>query len=454
VKKKFKVILSDLHLGIDTKTNFGKPAISQTLVQFLQELAQESEERRREVELILNGDIFDFLQIPGIDDETGEELNPIDIYFDSSEATALKRLSYLAKTHAEIFTALANFIQIGPPKRRITLIKGDHDVQLYWPTVKSRLRDLLTATGQRSSLLLFAGEFINREDIYIEHGHQQAGKGGYYPDFIDPRHQDDHSQLYYAPNTIFQLNLLRETIPQPWLINSIKPTTTLIWYALSWNFNLAVNILNQFLPEVSEPEVDQLREILSGSDTRRALAQRYANEIKFRQEFHYKLLHYLNLTVPPQDNPTTKNILNLFPSDPLIIGQAEQQHQRDLLRDAAELITQKNKAKVVIFGHTHYPSQESLSPGYVYINTGSWTHNYTVSPQASSSHLFADDLPTQFKKVEQRIPYARIDYDEQGKPIIAQLLYITYQDKSFRLVDLEPPPKPKTTNWLTSLFAL
>jgi hypothetical protein len=65
-------------------------------------------------------------------------------------------------------------MHVESPQRHITIIKGNHDVSLFWPGVKNHLREMLGASGARASLLRFADEFVSREKIYVEHGHQHA----------------------------------------------------------------------------------------------------------------------------------------------------------------------------------------------------------------------------------------------------------------------------------------
>ena len=67
---KFKIIISDLHLGAGRESegnlleDFGS---DQEFPSFLEELAAESSRDGAEVELIVNGDAFEMLQVPQVD---------------------------------------------------------------------------------------------------------------------------------------------------------------------------------------------------------------------------------------------------------------------------------------------------------------------------------------------------------------------------------------------------
>ena len=455
--RKIKFVLSDLHLGLalptTEKTKSETVTTEKVLVQFLQRIQTESTAKQQEIELILNGDFFDFLQVPAVDTYNPDETYSIESYADSSQVASLKRLEVIAIQQKEVFQALRDFMYPEFPQRRVTIIKGDHDVSLFWPQVKNRLRKLLEASGARSSLLLFAGEYIKREKIYVEHGHQKAEKVNRYSDFIDPRHPDNPHLLYYPPSSALFINLINDVQHDTWVITGIKPVSNLIWYALSWNFNLAVKMISHFFSHISQKDVvADFLETLENEETRQELAQRYANEPKFRQAFHYQVLHYLNLTRPPKETEATKSVLNLLPSEPLIIGQTEQKHQQNLLRQAAEDIVNRDKCKVVLFGHTHHPSQQLLKPGHVYINTGSWTRDFTDFTPDMIEALFSGKLDLHDAP---RLPYARVDYDDTGEPIIAQLLYYSIASTDDETLPNKVYKQNKPIgSWLSGLFSM
>jgi UDP-2,3-diacylglucosamine pyrophosphatase LpxH len=165
VGHKLKFVLSDLHLGVGhQESNYLEDFTVDTLLaHFLQQIWRESEREQREIELIINGDLFEFLQVPAVDQYDPNANYPLETYLDSSEAASIKRLDLIVQAHPEVFAALSDFMQVEAPQRRITIIKGNHDVNLYWSGVKARLREVLDASGERSSLLLFAEEFVSRE---------------------------------------------------------------------------------------------------------------------------------------------------------------------------------------------------------------------------------------------------------------------------------------------------
>ncbi len=431
--RKLKIVLSDLHLGDGyLQNNYqGDVAVDKILARFLHMIRHESEQDQREVELIINGDFFEFLHVPAVDNYDPTQRYPTLAYLNSSEPASIKRLNIIIDSHPGVFEALSDFIQVGEPQRRITIIKGNHDVNLYWPGVKSRLREVLGASGSRSSLLLFAAEFVSREKIYVEHGHQRAEKMNSYHDFVDPRLPSDPSQLYYPAGSHFLINLFNNLGRERWFIDHLKPITTLIWHALSWDFDLAVRMLTDFIRHTpalvlsdfvyaaqGALPADAWLQHLTNLQTRRDLARRYADDAAFRLEFHQHVCRYLGdaniasgaAVAPPLPEPS---------DDPLALARFEQQQQQAMLCLAAAEVAQQEGARVVVFGHTHRPMQEVFETGSVYINTGCWVPDLSEAPPELWRGLFAGAV--RYHDLPLRLPYARIDYDDDNQPR-AQLL--------------------------------
>ena len=426
--RKLKFVLSDLHLGAEYRQGnyLEDVTIDEKLARFLHEIRQEGERDQREIELIINGDMFEFLQVPAVDRYDPNENYPIEAYLDSSEPASIKRLNLIVEGHPEVFNALSDFMHVEAPQRRITIIKGNHDVNLYWSGVKGRLREVLGASGTRSSLLLFAEEFVNREKIYVEHGHQRTEKMNSYRDFLDPRRSDDLSQLYFPAGSYFNIDLFTRMGRERWFFDKIKPVTTLIWYALQWDFDFAASMLTQFIRYtpalvVSDFTPDKVFTLpgdgwlqdLEKPESRHELAGRYRADPDFRQEFHRQIQQYLHdATAISQGTvlspPTEVN------SDPMAIGRADQIQQRAALCRAAGEIVQEHGANVVIFGHTHCPAQETLETGQIYINTGCWLADLSnVTPEIWMDLFAGSKDYTNFRP---SLPYARVDYDENNIP--------------------------------------
>lgn len=447
---KLKVVLSDLHLRATTLDD--QPtgvSINKGIVELLHNLRIESEQTQRDVELILNGDIFDFVQVPAVEHYERAERYPPEAYLDSSEAASLTRLKLIAQANRDVLEGLAEFMTATPPQRRVTIIKGDHDVHLFWPAIKNYLRELLDAFGERASLLQYAGEFINREQIYVAHGHQFTDATDRYPDFIDPRDPDDGSQIFYPPSLRLTANLVSDFQQRQWMLDSVKPTSTLVWYALSQDTGLAIDMVRHFVHHASAQDLwPEIEDPIS----RARVMECYAQDELFRRQFHYKMLHYLHLTPPPAESIINRKLAKLLPDSAMAIGQLEAEYQRKLLHEAALDLSQTAKTELIVFGHLQQPTEQTFEAGCRYINTGSWTDSLTDFSEANLSNFFSTDLipvlqPSSF-------PYARVEYDEACNLISAQLLHFDPQ------TGLQQPAseavattQQKAQNWLDNLFS-
>ena len=319
--RKLKFILSDLHLGAGFagQDNQLEDFIAdQELVKFLHNIQHECDRDQLEVELIINGDFFEFLQVPAVENFNPAESYPREAYLDSSEQASVQRLNIIAQGHPEVFNALSDFMYVEHPQRRITIIKGNHDVNLFWPRVKSRLREILGASGTRASLLLFADEFVSREKIYVEHGHQRAEKINAYEDFFNPRSSHDSSQLHYPPGSCFVIDCFNEIESQHWFVDHLKPVTAFIWTALQYDFDTASQMLVDYVDQVKKngtleenSELEMLLEELKDSSKRHNLSQQYAADSDFRQQFHQQVQQLLQ--IESVKNDSNHAILNTAP---------------------------------------------------------------------------------------------------------------------------------------------
>jgi len=432
VSGKLKIVVSDFHLGA------GPPDVTQNpledfiadnaFAQFLETIRAESDRDQKEVELIINGDFFEFLQVPAVDEFDSRRTYPLNAYTDSSQESSIKRLDLITAGHPTVFDALADFIQVEAPRRRMTLIKGNHDVNLYWPGVKQRLREVLGATGRRASMLLFAERYVSREGIFVEHGHQYTEQLNRWENFDDPRDQNDIDRLIYPPGSQFVIDFFNAVERERIWADSLKPLTSLAWYGLQWDFSFAAKILLKlanYVPALgtqgkSEPNdsLDTLFRQLSDPTACRDLSRRYHTSLDFRREFHTRAGQLLVPAVSPPG-------IFAWPVPPadesaIEIARAEIEEIQTSMRRVAARVAVAEGAHIIVFGHTHRPCLETLEEGTTLVNCGTWGW------LGGCDSTKGDDWKELFARHDQITPrhhltYARIDYDKQDMPR-AQLL--------------------------------
>jgi UDP-2,3-diacylglucosamine pyrophosphatase LpxH len=188
VRRKHTAVLSDVHLSQAHPVDPDDPLwmryrraeyhpdaeLSALVDRLLEERGREGTED--DLELVFNGDLFDF-DAPWVKDgrSTSDEF-PL-----TGEGCAAQVLRIMAD-HPGWFRAVARVLLAG---HRVLFLSGNHDVELYWPAVRAAIREeLVRLAGQEAAgrpegaadlaaRVRFRTWFQVTEDgIYLEHGSQ------------------------------------------------------------------------------------------------------------------------------------------------------------------------------------------------------------------------------------------------------------------------------------------
>ena len=116
------------------------------------------------VELILNGDIFNFLQV----DYRGHFLTVI------TESISLEKTKMIVNGHPVFFNALKTFAQ--RDGNSITYVVGNHDQGVLWPGVREYLNEVLDTKIRYKNIVYYF------DGVHIEHGHMHEAANR-----LDPR---------------------------------------------------------------------------------------------------------------------------------------------------------------------------------------------------------------------------------------------------------------------------
>lgn len=119
------IILSDVHLGPAGPLSVFED--DSALAAFISKLAQEPSS----TELILGGDVFDFLQCPG--------------YVGFDQRVAEERFLSIAASHTEVFQSLATFAK--RKGNEVTLLSGNHDPEVLLPVVRAAFEREISRPG-------------------------------------------------------------------------------------------------------------------------------------------------------------------------------------------------------------------------------------------------------------------------------------------------------------------
>lgn len=458
---KFKIVVSDLHLSAG-RISKGNPledfASDREFAALVDDIIAESDREGAEVELILNGDAFEMLQVPHVAEFDPTAEYPPKQYHSSSEEDSALKMALIIDGHRPFFDALGRFLRVGPPRRAVTFIKGNHDLNLHWDAVQAAIRDALGAISGRQSLLTFEERRISREGIYVEHGNQYAEAVDRVEDMEEPHDHDDPLQLALPLGSWFVMDVFNKLEREKYWIDGVKPITALVWYALKFDFGFALraiarlsgtlpSVLWQGLRTTEPPATEAMDEDEQDEPRIEDLAERYESDPEFRAQFNSQLAELLGAPVDGEDGRGIEDM-----GDPVEMGDRVRARVESSLYDMAAARAAEEGVRLVTFGHTHDAGVEELPGGGTYINSGTWTWraDFGSSGKETWQTLFLH--PERFTE-DRMLSYVRIDYDDEGQPS-GQLMRYVPGARGMSLGAIEERPSSiwhRIEDWLRKL---
>ena len=148
------IVIGDIEMGA------GNPTDGFIADRKLSALILELAERKHPLDLVLNGDTFDFLKCPS-------QLKPHTKYpRHITTETSLAKLALIYAAHKDVFEALKKFA--ASPRKCIYFILGNHDHDLVYPEVRQEIKRLLG----KAKGIQFPGLRYTGQGVYVEHGQQ------------------------------------------------------------------------------------------------------------------------------------------------------------------------------------------------------------------------------------------------------------------------------------------
>ncbi|MFO0722805.1 MAG: metallophosphoesterase [Myxococcota bacterium] len=388
------LVISDLHLG----ARRADPSLDAALISFVDHYLVEPGPWR----LIIAGDGIDFVHA-GLE-ATGPER-------DHCEARAVHTLERIVNAHLPVFSALARFVSAG---HELIFLKGNHDAELHWDAVQSRLRQLFeelgAGEGSRDRILVHPWFYYVEDELYVEHGNQYDPLCSFehvlWP--VDADHRIaaplSHVALQTFSGLIHRLDahaVDRWRLPDflRWL-RSLEPA--LIWRSAGAYLGCSQwlgRLKRRLAKSTEEARVRhqaRLRELVAHFRLRPEAVERL-DRLRHRPAGHrlisgFRMLFFDQLLLAGATAALLMVLLvlggplwpRLATGGGLLIGAAllSQLWLRWRSVDPAPALAER-AAKVadlvgvpyVVFGHSHAPLMQPLpAPGSAYVNSGSWTH--------------------------------------------------------------------------------
>ncbi len=422
------VVVSDIHLadvedpGIhhhlwkQFKTR--EHLIDQDFAAFLKEIQRKS---KSPIELVFNGDIFDFDSVmvqPVSGDNFQSNISWIERLrgLNAEEEKSRFKFKVILDTHPVWINEVRSFILAG---NRVIFVIGNHDLELHWPAVQHDFLERLNLTQEFESQVRFCEWFyISNQDTLIEHGNQYDAyclcsnpvhplikmgtksqirmpfgnlAGKYMTNgmgFINPHATESFIKSSVWEYVVFYFKYVFKT--QPFLI------WTWFWSAM---ITLIYSLVEGFLPAMRDPlTVDsRLQEIADRSNATvpmvLALKEVHVhpaifNPIKIMRELwldralllgtiffiSFQFFSFLNIFLPVSVFWIAFPMLFLVPAFILYARNVESEVE-DTQRAAfrmAPLSAQVAKVRRIVQGHTHHEDHR-LNGGVEVLNTGTWS---------------------------------------------------------------------------------
>jgi UDP-2,3-diacylglucosamine pyrophosphatase LpxH len=420
------LVISDLHLGEDLRPGAANVSYLRHLVRLERELESFLEYytnvrlSERPWQLVINGDMVDFMSVMIISDEAEDDPEDKLYGLGFGERQSQKKLERVIARHQGVFRRLAEFVAAG---NDLVIVTGNHDVEFNFPSVQKTLVEWLCglacgvgaadeARAAFAQRIQFCPWFFYREDvIYIEHGHQYDEYCSF--DYLlHPVAKGGKKSRMALSVAHMGMRYFANQLPE------YDPHTAEAWgfldymkwgwaqgirggIRLAYLYGLLVWKLVELWYELVDRRQESERKAIH-QQRLRALSQEY--KVAEEKVFALDALRRV---------PATKRLFRLFsalfidrfllgivavvaggvcigkldgwerawvPAVILLVAALINQllnrlrllSSADKLRDAPRFIKELIKAPFIVFGHSHTPERVSLDGGGVYFNTGTW----------------------------------------------------------------------------------
>lgn len=430
-----KIVISDLHIGAGHQQDgtlwmaledFRFPAAFRN---FLEQIGENGN-----TDLIIAGDFIDFWQIlPELDEQRSPKLG-------ASEADSLAKLEVALKQHRDTFADLRRFAQIG--KNRLIIIPGNHDVDLFWPKVQSRLQaELALPLNQK---LFLTNTCYEAEGVHVEHGHQNDDANRF-KTANAPFETDDRSVRRLQTNwgTVFMSRFYNRVEAQRSFIDNLTPEVAGIAWALQNESPSRFSLpqIGRFIVMLTKDQkaLAQLKLLIrtlgSEEPPKKVPEKTLDNLIQLYQGADAELAEMLRASVQSEEGRReAENALKEITAEEWAILQTgfERVEPTETLgnkllgidpyiQEARRIVIRRPEISVVVMGHTHELDRDVVAMDDVgakdkwYVNTGCWQKVLKVKDAKEGrkkwNELNLDDPIFPF-----RFSYVVIDYQD-NKPM-------------------------------------
>jgi UDP-2,3-diacylglucosamine pyrophosphatase LpxH len=320
-QKRFLIVISDCHLSggqiFEGKLNpYEDFRSDEQMKEFILYFCTGFYEKEA-VELFINGDFFDFLNVPF----QGEFEEAV------TEKMSVQKIQAIMKGHTLVMDALRFFAK--QPNKKITYLIGNHDADLFFPLVQEIITRSWDPQQRFPSPLVKVVADTDRvrinEKLEIRHGNQFEAV--HFLNFDQPilENEDEEPVLNLPWGSFYVLKIVNQLKAEREFVDKVRPIKIFAFYGLIFDTFFTAKFL-------------------------------------FLSFFYFFKTRFIYSS---KRQATLKATLQIL----LQSGSFFE----DLESDARRLLDQDSALQTVIFGHTHKPMRKVYPDGKQYINTGTWT---------------------------------------------------------------------------------
>ncbi|MCU0492261.1 MAG: metallophosphoesterase [Chloroflexaceae bacterium] len=400
-----RIIVSDLHLGAgDRLDDFDD---DDAFAAFVQHHLLNGEP----TELILAGDIFEFLQV---------RLNDLDDD-DWSETAAVLRLQTILDAHQTFMQALTTFV--AQPANQLTVLIGNHDFEMHYASAKALLRQYLSLSNDDKRLRF--GISYEGGGVYLVHGNQFDS----WNSFVNFEGISEPFEVVRGTQMVKEVfnDLEDSPLPVAPLLDNVKPSSAFFWYMVALprlrdraSRRFVAQGLLGFFQVVAWPPPHRMPITGAGPGgwlSNPLLAGLWQQVAQLRRQ----RVARQRIVSRQLGGALADTVVSPVASDE-VLEQVQVEASRQLRREirqfndsfaGAMLQIARSPAhrrnKLFVCGHTHLARVVHLGGGQRYINTGTWTE-------------IIYDIAT-MRRQEQRYPFLEITYPDGDEPHASLLVW-------------------------------
>lgn len=408
-------VISDLHLGMGHLDDGGWHPLEDfknddLFRMYLNSITDDGGE-----ELIINGDWIDFHQLEPFA-YPGRGLYSVDGHkLGWTESDSLNKLESCkaARAHKGFFDDLRHFLRV--TGRKLTVVMGNHDPDLFWPEVQKEVRRILSPPKEHQ--LEFVQTFVRRGAAHIEHGNQYCSPEN---KFFNPSNvfhlctDDGKDRLEMVWGTIFVMeffNPIEQAFPNA---ANIKTQSRALWLGIKngwvggdmaakfvkfiWGAGIPWSSISANVLDIQPRRPDELIAGIPDPEMSRDLFELYDSDSQFRARFDEEIAltpyeEWGTISPSNRQSITSKELIPVVEEDSSTLGIFRDAPE---FRGASELL-ERPGVEYVIFGHTH-TEIDGAGPNPTvrnYFNTGSWVNSLDLSKKENRvllNKISAEDL--------------------------------------------------------------